>query len=385
MAKEFKSKKVIKDQQYDSYWKLTVEYTDIHDTRFNNTLKMIVLFIDQNSLSNRDLTDEELTKLYKILQERIFSVYPKKDMGSTRKSINQFIKLGFINPRFKGYHRLTKQFLNTTDEYQKRSLFAKVFYESSTLSSSVTVDETKKKEINFLLKTLAYNPDKKLTKEDIIALMVTPNITTISKGYLTQEELEEQYNFSKTINFEDKKYNQISYLINFLNNTPNIKANKDTGVTFINPDEIEIDTTRDPILYGLMKNNLKEESTRIFGKPVCYLKKVAQKGLVCSHIKDHKVCMNEGNLDAAYDYNNSLLLSPDIDAYFDKYDISFKDDGTILLNQYEIVDSDIMYNLSLYHLDSKLLTPERLQYLAWHREQFKKKAEKDKLDIESIN
>ena len=122
--------------------------------------------------------------------------------------------------------------------------------------------------------------------------MVTPNITTISKGYLTQEELEEQYNFSKTINFEDKKYNQISYLINFLNNTPNIKANKDTGVTFINPDEIEIDTTRDPILYGLMKNNLKEESTRIFGKPVCYLKKVAQKGLVCSHIKDHKVCMN---------------------------------------------------------------------------------------------
>ena len=49
-------------------------------------------------------------------------------MGSTRKSINQFIKLGFINPRFKGYHRLTKQFLNTTDEYQKRSLFAKGFY-----------------------------------------------------------------------------------------------------------------------------------------------------------------------------------------------------------------------------------------------------------------
>ena len=384
MTKNFKSKKVIKDQQYDSYWKLTVEYTDIHDTRFNNTLKMIVSFIDKNNLQNKALTDNELTNFYKNLQEIINNVYPKKDMGSTRKSINQFIKLGFINPRFKGYHRLTKQFLNTTDVYQKRSLFAKVFYESSSLSSSVTVDETKKKEINFLLKTLAYNPDKKLTKKDIIALMVTPNITTITKGYLTQDELEEQYNFSKTINFEGKKYNQISYLINFLNITPNIKANKDTGVSFINPDEIEIDTTRDPILYGLMKNNLKEESTRIYGKPVCYLKKYAQKGLVCSHIKDHKVCMDEGKIDEAYDYNNSLLLSPDIDAYFDKYDISFKDDGTILLNEYEILDSDILSMLSYYKLDKELLTPERLKYLEWHRKKFKNKDDKDKLDYDEL-
>ena len=46
MAKVFQPKKKIKNQQYDSYWKLTVEYTDIYDRRFNNTLKTIIKFID---------------------------------------------------------------------------------------------------------------------------------------------------------------------------------------------------------------------------------------------------------------------------------------------------------------------------------------------------
>ena len=35
-------------QQYDEYWKLTVEYTDIFGAQFNNTLKVIVKFIDDN-------------------------------------------------------------------------------------------------------------------------------------------------------------------------------------------------------------------------------------------------------------------------------------------------------------------------------------------------
>ena len=54
MAKVFQPKKKIKNQQYDSYWKLTVEYTDIYDRRFNNTLKTIVKFIDDKDLTNRE-------------------------------------------------------------------------------------------------------------------------------------------------------------------------------------------------------------------------------------------------------------------------------------------------------------------------------------------
>lgn len=379
--RKFIPKKVITDQQYDSYWKLTVEYTDIYDSRFNNTLKMIVTFIDDNNLINESYD----MKYYKKLQNIIYSVYPKADKASVRKSINQFIKLGFIKPYFKGYHNLTKKFLNTSDKELKKSLFSTIFYENASFNSSVTTDATDTKETNFLLKTLTYHPDKLLTKKDIIGLMVTPSINNITKGYLTKDELEEQYNFSKIIKFEDKKYNQISYLINFLNLMPNIKADKNSGISFIDPNDVEIDTKRDPILYSIYKNDLKNESKKLFGKIVCYLTKREYKGLVCSHIKDSAVCLNEGKIDEAYDYNNGLLLSQNIDAYFDKYDISFKDDGNILINDYEIRNSDIMCELSQYKLDKELLTPERLYYLNWHRKQFKAKAEKSKAEYEKYS
>ena len=119
---------------------------------------------------------------------------------------------------------------------------------------------------------------------------------------------------------------------------------------------------------------MKNESKRIYGKEICYIEKREYKGLTCSHIKDSAVCLSEGNLEEAYDYNNGLLLSPNIDAYFDKYDISFKDDGSILINDYELMDEDIMYQLSLCKLDKEILNPERLKYLEWHRNKFKEKA-----------
>ena len=354
MSKVFQPKKKIENQQYDSYWKLTVEYTDIYDRRFNNTLKTIVKFIDDKDLTNQEYQKE----YYKELQEQIYSMYPKSDYASIRKSINQFIKLGFIKPFFKGYHTLTKKFLNTTIQEEKRSIFSQIFYENSSFNSSTTIDSTNIKETNFLLKTLAYHPDKKLSRNDIIALMVTPEISEISKGYLTKEELEEQYQYSKIINFEENKYNQISYLFTFLNLMPNIKADKNAGIHFIDPNEVEIDTKRDPILYGIYKNDLDNESIRLYGKKICYIQKTPYKGLVHSHIKDS------------------------VDAYFDKYDISFDDDGNVLVNDYEIYDSDILYWISNFKLDKKLLNPERLKYLKWHREKFRNKVLKSKAVVD---
>ena len=308
MPKEYKPKKIIKNQQYDSYWKLTVEYTDIYDRRFNNTLKAIVKFIDDKDLIHKGYRKE----YYKELQKQIYDMFPKRNFASVRKSINQFVKLGFIKPFFKGYHSLTKKFLNSTDENEKRNIFSTVFYENSSFNSSITKDSTNIKETNFLLKTLAYHPNKKLTKEDIIALMVTPCISKITKGYLTIDELSEQYKFSKIINFEENKYNQIGYLFNFLNLMPNIMADKRKGIWFVNPEEVVIDTKRDPILYGIYKNNLDNESIKLYGKKVCYVQKTPYKGLVHSHIKDSSVCLEEGNLDDAYDYNNGLLLSVEV-------------------------------------------------------------------------
>ena len=380
MSKVFQPKKKIENQQYDSYWKLTVEYTDIYDRRFNNTLKTIVKFID-----DKDLTKQEYQKeYYKELQEQIYIMYPKSDYASIRKSINQFIKLGFIKPFFKGYHTLTKKFLNTTVQEEKRSIFSQVFYENSSFNSSTTTDSTNIKETNFLLKTLAYHPDKKLSRNDIIALMVTPGISEISKGNLTKDELEEQYQYSKIINFEENKYNQISYLFTFLNLMPNIKADKNVGIHFIDPNEVEIDTKRDPILYGIYKNDLDNESIRLYGKKICYIQKTPYKGLVHSHIKDSGICLDEGKIDEAYDYNNGLLLSAQVDAYFDKYDISFDDDGNVLVNDYEIHDSDILHWISNFKLDKKLLNPERLKYLKWHREKFRNKVLKSKAEVDKI-
>ena len=39
-------KKIMPQQNYEDYWKITVEYTDIHGERFNGTLQLIVDYID---------------------------------------------------------------------------------------------------------------------------------------------------------------------------------------------------------------------------------------------------------------------------------------------------------------------------------------------------
>lgn len=117
------TKKAKKEQQYDSYWKLTVEYSDIHGQLFNNILDLIVKFIDNHQLASVNCTAELNQKLQNIINR----INPKEDMGSVRKSINQFIKLGFINPRYKGYHSLTKKFLACKDTRERELIFTRIF------------------------------------------------------------------------------------------------------------------------------------------------------------------------------------------------------------------------------------------------------------------
>lgn len=152
MAKIFKAKKKIKNQQYDKYWQFTLEYIDIYDLRFNNTLRIILDFIDQN----KEILEENCRhpELNKALQEKINLIYSKSDQASTRKSINQFIKLGFVKPFYNGYHSLARKFLSVSDSNQKKSIFSEIFYTSSSFCSSYSKDNTNRKEIDFLLKRL---------------------------------------------------------------------------------------------------------------------------------------------------------------------------------------------------------------------------------------
>ena len=375
-------KRAKQNQQYDNYWSLTVEYSNIFGAQFNNTLKIIINFIDKNI---DKINDIDLLKYYqkdkqeknkwqalnKELQTIIFNVYHKADLGSTRKSINQFVKLGFINPFLKGYHNLAKKFLSisSNDKELKKGIFSEIFYDSASFKSSLTEDNTNQKEINFLLKTLMYHPNKTLSKQDLIALMVT-DISSFSKGYLTINELESQYNFSKAISFEDNKYNQIRFMFDFLNLMPDLTAHKDRGVAFVEDGLVlsYSDTTRDPYMHALYRNNLKLESKRVYNNIVCYVEKIAYKGLVASHMKPCHICLEELNTTEAYDYNNGLLIQQNIDAYFDKFDISFKDDGTMLISSN--VDKNIAEKYCKYTLDKEILTPERLKYLSYHRNRF---------------
>lgn len=379
------TKKAKKNQQYDEYWKLTVEYTNIFGAQFNNTLKVIVKYIDDNTEKINDFNlnkykekdkveKNKWQELYKNLQKAIFEVYHKADFGSIRKSINQFVKLGFIFPYLKGYHKLAKKFLNTSasDKELKQSIFSEIFYDSASFNSAITVYHTNNKEINFLLKTLMYHPDKKLSKSDIIALMVT-DLSAFPKGYLTVDELNSQYLYSQAIDFEDNKYNQIHYMFTFLNLMPDLTAHKDKGVAFTEDGLVlsDVETTRDPYMHALYRNNLKIESKRIYNNIVCYVEKIAYKGLVASHIKPCHICLEELKPNEAYDYNNGLLIQQNIDAYFDKFDISFNKDGTMLIGSN--VDPVIAAKYSKYSLDKEVLTPERLKYLSYHREKFFKK------------
>lgn len=130
------SKKAAQNQQYEDYWKLTVEYSDINGSQFKDTLSIIIKYIDLHpELQNSELSSKEISAKYKELQKRIYSVYPKKDMASTRKSINQMVKLGFVEPFLKGYHRLTKKFLNANNNDKRALIFSEIFYKSANFQS----------------------------------------------------------------------------------------------------------------------------------------------------------------------------------------------------------------------------------------------------------
>lgn len=58
-------------QNYEDYWKITVEYTDIHGERFNGTLQLIVDYIDNNDVS------KYTPKLFDDLQNIVDAKYPK--------------------------------------------------------------------------------------------------------------------------------------------------------------------------------------------------------------------------------------------------------------------------------------------------------------------
>ncbi len=345
----------MRQQNYENYWKLTVEYTDINGDKFIGTLKLIVDFIDQNDMSV--YKTENFEKLQNIVNDK----FPKVDMGSVRKSINQFVKLGFISYQLKSYSDSTKEFLEAKTNRKRKSIFSKIVYSNSSFSSSVT-EFSEQKEINFLLKTL--EEVGKLHKKDVIGLM-TVNIPDIKKGFLNKDEVKKIRENAEKINFIERKYNQVWYLWNFLKKLDDLIIIHDE-LYFEEDVQIEkiklITKKRDTYLHRIYKNQLKTESDEKLWDIKCMLEQLCYPSLVASHIKP----FIQSDEREAYDPNNGLLLSRNIDILFDQGYISFANTGNIIFSNY--LKEDVVNFLQNYQLDSVFINSKRLKYLDYHRE-----------------
>lgn len=352
----------MENQKYEKYWGITLAYTDIHGEKFNNSLEAIVNFIDVND------TSEYTSTLYNDLQTEVGKVNGLKDI-SLRKSINQFVKLGFINFELKSYHPLCKLYLITKIKLQQKTIFSKIVYENSSLNRDVTKDSNDK-EINFLIKTL--ENIGQLSSNDILALM-TQDINDYPSGYLTSGELKVAAQNSNEIEFYSRKYNQVNHFKSILNNLDDLTVidgvlcfEEDSHV--ILAEKLKNKTNkRDNYLHLLYKNQLKEESLQMLGQTQCMLEKLSYPSLVASHIKP----FIDSSANEAYDPNNGLLLSRNMDILFDQGYISFDNNGTIICSGQ--LKEDVVKYLSNYKLDDIFINQSRIIYFDYHRKNILKK------------
>ena len=349
-------------QNYEEYWKLTNAFTDYNGKKFLDTLKTCVEFIDEYQHSK--YSEGYYVKLQSIIAQKLGI-----SEISVRKAINQLVKLGFIDSFLVSYNPDSIAYLEAKTNRKRKSILSKIVYSKSSFNRSVKT-ESNLHQMNFLINTLVENG--KITTEEIIALMLV-NIKEVGKGFLTQEELKFYVKKAKEIGFIDRKYNQISYLTNLLKKLDDIVFVQDKLYFTDDAKQIfgeELEYTierRNPYLHLLYKNQLKGESISVFHKEKCMVEKLPYPTLIASHIKP----FIKSSDDEAYDPNNGLLLSQNLDGLFDKGYISFSSDGSIIVSNQ--LDPILINYLKKYRLDDIFLNEERKRYLGYHRNLFKLK------------
>ncbi len=356
-------------QNYEEYWKLTLEYTDFNDDKFLTTLGLVVAKIDK---LNANGTYVYNSQDYKDLQEEVLKVVPKtadkkeNQLASTRKAINQCVKLGFVNPELKSYHPNTKEYLSANTNRKRKIIFSKIVYSNAKFNSSIT-NIHNWSQINFLISTL--QEVGFLSSEDIIAMM-TVDISKLDKNYLSRSEIDDVLSDLDS-QFIERKYNQVGYLKNILGKLDEVVFVKNKGkyelyftedAKRIFGEDLEQESKkRNPYLHLLYKRQLFEESEERFSKRVCYLEKLDYPVLIASHIKP----FIKSTEDEAYDPNNGLLLSRTIDSLFDLKYISFTDEGEMLFSKR--ISNDVKEFWKNYKLENSILNEKRKEYLTYHR------------------
>tara|TARA_B110000014_G_C20103978_1_gene580145 strand:+ start:181 stop:1338 length:1158 start_codon:yes stop_codon:yes gene_type:complete len=369
-------------EDYQDYWKVTLEYTDTDSNFYIGTLKIIKDFIDKHKdeLSEPETYSEDL---WKKLQEEVDSFHPKQRTvpdaisPSVRKAINQFVKLGFVEPGGKGYHRDLEKFLQPDSPQQKLIIFSKIVYENSNFNGSWTTPDSKDRgnHMQFLIKTL--QEVNRLTRQDILGLMKV-DIDTITDDHLTRKELDEYVDDNWDDGFLEKKYNQLSHFRSILKRLDGMTMRTEypEGDVLISetyakeqfPDHWRKEG-RDPYLQNMYRRSLIQES---IDKTQAEIDVYSTNGFcmasgmndkcIASHLKPFSRCDNS---EEAYDPSNGLFLLVKIDKYFDKGRITFDSNGCIIFRRdFPPAEKKEFEKLSI---NTIFLTKERLQYLEYHR------------------
>ncbi|MFM2343992.1 MAG: hypothetical protein RLZZ210_601 [Pseudomonadota bacterium] len=351
------------EQNYETYWSLTNAYTNYDGDLFLKVLEICINFIDE--FQNEEYSSEKYDKL----QLKVQSI-TRINLISVRKAINLLVKLGFINSFLKSYQKESLEYISAKTHRRRKVIFSKIVYSFSSFNKSVKND-SKLHQLNFLINTLVEIGN--LSKEDIISLMLV-DIESVEKGYVLREELDLYVNKAKEINFIERKYNQIGYLINllrklddivFVNN--NLYFTEDAKQIFGESFEI-VTKKRNSYLHLIYKNQLKEESFSVYEDEKCMVEKLSYPTLIASHIKP----FIKSNDNEAYDPNNGILLSRNIDSLFDLGYITFADNGKIIVSNN--IKQDVKDFISNYSLDERFINAKRLEYLEYHRNEVFKKA-----------
>lgn len=343
-------------QIYEEYWDLTLAWTDFNGQNFLDTLKLVVDFIDLHK--GQSFSPELYASLQKIVRDHLRIGAP-----SVRKGINELVKLGFIAPFLQSYHPLSKNYLETQSQDERKLILSKIIYSNSSFKRSVTT-ESSIREINFVVKTIEH---AKCLPEKYLGVIISTDINEYHEGYISKEKLEQLYRNESQSQFERRKYNQIGYLKGLLKKLDGIIYVSQSFSLEKDNEKVQIENIqeirgRDSYLQRLYKQQLQKESQRIFGKIKCMVEQLEYPVLIASHIKPYRY----SNDDEAFDPNNGLLLSKTLDSLFDLNYISFEDDGTIIF--YSRVPEDVKQFWSNYRLDNRFITPKRLIYLAYHRD-----------------
>lgn len=350
------------NQIYENYWNYTAAFTDFNGTKFRNSLKTIVEYLDAHDGSYTQ-------RLYDELQNNLQDKVPVTGKGwdaTQRKRINQLVKLGFIYPYLRGYPKETLDFLNASTDRKRKSILSKIVYMYANFLNATTND-IHTNQLKFFMKSLE---EIGSLNEMQLATLMTINTSDYPNGYITKQDLERQYKEIDVEDFFQRKYNQVGHLKNVLSKLDDMALHDNilyfkTDAERLFGDEETKKEVRDPYLQRVYKSELEEESCIHFEceTPKCMLEGLSHPVLIASHIKPYSHCKN--NEDERFDVNNGLLLSKDFDSLFDLGYMTFDIDGKIIPSN--VLGLDLKNHLAKFRLHRDFINPKRMDYMKYHR------------------